>query len=243
MTLEFQPFPKIARLNRDITITEKLDGTNAAVVIVPTLSLDHTVDQSFDGTIHDVILHDANEVARVTTDDGNENGEYIDYSLFAQSRSRLITPGKSTDNYGFAAWVRDNAEALVATLGEGTHYGEWWGSGIQSSYGLTGGDKRFSLFNTKRWPLPEGDDGGHLDAAIPGLGVVPVIYEGLYDDYEIEKALDRLKDHGSIAAPRFMRPEGIVIYHHASRNLFKVTLEGDEAPKGIPAHALDEVAA
>lgn len=33
MTLEFQPWPKIARLNRDIVITEKIDGTNAAVHI------------------------------------------------------------------------------------------------------------------------------------------------------------------------------------------------------------------
>lgn len=33
MTIEFQPWPKIARLNREITITEKIDGTNAAVII------------------------------------------------------------------------------------------------------------------------------------------------------------------------------------------------------------------
>lgn len=31
---EFKPWPKIARLNRDIVITEKIDGTNAAVCIV-----------------------------------------------------------------------------------------------------------------------------------------------------------------------------------------------------------------
>jgi hypothetical protein len=30
---EFKPWPKIARLNRDITITEKIDGTNAAVIV------------------------------------------------------------------------------------------------------------------------------------------------------------------------------------------------------------------
>lgn len=33
MTLEFREFPKIARLNREVIITEKIDGTNAAVVI------------------------------------------------------------------------------------------------------------------------------------------------------------------------------------------------------------------
>ena len=31
----FQPFSKIARLNRDCVITEKLDGTNAQVHVVP----------------------------------------------------------------------------------------------------------------------------------------------------------------------------------------------------------------
>lgn len=31
MEVEFQPFSKIARLNRDIIITEKIDGTNAAI--------------------------------------------------------------------------------------------------------------------------------------------------------------------------------------------------------------------
>jgi hypothetical protein len=29
-----------------------------------------------------------------------------------------------------------------------------------------------------------------------------------------------------------MKPEGIVVYHTASRSLFKVTLEKDESPKG-----------
>lgn len=32
---EFTPWPKIARLNRDCIVTEKIDGTNAAVVVRP----------------------------------------------------------------------------------------------------------------------------------------------------------------------------------------------------------------
>jgi hypothetical protein len=31
--LEFQEFPKIARLSREIIITEKIDGTNAQILI------------------------------------------------------------------------------------------------------------------------------------------------------------------------------------------------------------------
>lgn len=30
---KFQEFPKIARLSRDIVITEKIDGTNAQVLV------------------------------------------------------------------------------------------------------------------------------------------------------------------------------------------------------------------
>jgi len=33
INLEFQEFPKIARLSRDIIITEKIDGTNAQLLI------------------------------------------------------------------------------------------------------------------------------------------------------------------------------------------------------------------
>lgn len=206
MTIEFEPFPKIARLNRDITISEKLDGTNAAVVIV-------------------------------ARDGGDESGHpepawyNNDYVVFAQSRTRFITPGKQTDNYGFAAWVQQNARALVETLGEGRHFGEWWGAGIQRGYGLTGDDKRFSLFNTARWPLPDGDDGGHLDAAIPGLGVVPVLYEGPFSQKRIDGCIRGLRAYGSVAASGYDNPEGIVVFHTASRDSYKVTLVGDEAPK------------
>lgn len=53
------------------------------------------------------------------TDDGR---------LYAGSRNRWITP--EDDNYGFAKWVRANAEELKL-LGPGRHFGEWWGNGIQ----------------------------------------------------------------------------------------------------------------
>lgn len=36
---------------------------------------------------------------------------------------------------------------------------------------------------------------------------------------------------GSVAAPGFMKPEGIIIFHIQSQLLFKKTLERDEEPK------------
>jgi hypothetical protein len=68
--------------------------------------------------------------------------------MLAGSRSQYITPER--DNHGFARWVQDDADELWA-LGEGRHFGEWWGSGIQRGYGLQKGEKRFSLFNVARW--------------------------------------------------------------------------------------------
>jgi hypothetical protein len=48
----------------------------------------------------------------------------------------------------------------------------------------------------------------------------------------IKDALKSLTENGSRAAPGFMNPEGIVIFHIASRHLFKKTLLNDEKPKG-----------
>lgn len=230
-TLEFTPFGKIPRLNRLITISEKLDGTNAAVVIVPFLGQDVAPLPHNGGLAAICYVGDVEAKPVPDTD-----GIYPAHVVYAQSRTRFITPEQ--DNYGFAMWVQANAEALVRTLGSGTHFGEWWGSKIQRGYGLTGNDKRFSLFNTARWSgiLSHDEDRTY----IPGLRMVPVLRRGLFDQSEIEEAIQHLRDYGSIAAPGFMNPEGIVIWHEAARQLFKVTLVGDEAPKGAAAHRFDE---
>ena len=47
-----------------------------------------------------------------------------------------------------------------------------------------------------------------------------------------------LKETGSVAAPGFMKPEGIVIFHGPSRALFKMTLDNNDGAKG---HAYEVV--
>ncbi|AYN55842.1 RNA ligase [Arthrobacter phage Auxilium] len=198
MSIEFKEWPKTPRLLRNITITEKIDGTNAAVGIIP------SEDEN-----------DPNIFAHVETEDGI-------FGVYAQSRTRLITPGKSTDNYGFAGWVERNAHQLVTLLGEGLHYGEWWGNGIQRKYGQT--EKRFSLFNTDRYSdLAEKTD-------LP-IAPVPVLYQGPNDTAAINEALSSLRIYGSVAAPGFMNPEGICVFQHASRQISKVTLDKNDAGK------------
>jgi hypothetical protein len=214
---EFKGWPSISRLAREVVVTEKIDGTNGAIHI-ERLKFDTT------GTLEvragDVIDFD--------------NGDMTFMRLTAQSRTRLISP--KDDNHGFAKWVADNAAGLAAELGEGIHYGEWWGYKINRGYGLAKGDKRFSLFNTERW--------AHLDGSqIPGLHCVPVLAMGhLFDpemagDQDIDlmevilnpvtEAVAKLRDCGSVAAPGYDRPEGIVVFHTAGRVMFKYTLDDD----------------
>ncbi len=141
--------------------------------------------------------------------------------IMAGSRSRWITPGQSTDNFGFAAWVESNTDEL-RKLGAGIHFGEWWGLGIQCGYDLR--ERRFSLFNAERWTD---------NPARPACcGVVPVLYRGPFSTFCIEEAVRSLRENGSIAAPGFMRPEGVIVWHCAARSMFKVTLEKDSVPKG-----------
>jgi RNA ligase len=153
-----------------------------------------------------------------------------DGRVLAGSGSRWITP--EDDNYGFARWVKDHEDELRTGLGIGKHFGEWWGAGIQRRYGLK--EKRFSLFNVARWKGRLGLHGqlegfANEKQGLPPAccGVVPVLWEGEFDTYSIRLQLNLLASDGSVAAPGFTNPEGVVVYHAASGQLFKQTLEGD----------------
>lgn len=150
-------------------------------------------------------------------------------AVLAGSRTRWITP--TDDNFGFARWVAEHEDELRSGLGPGRHFGEWWGAGIQRRYGLT--EKRFSLFNVARWsddPADRGIDPATGDPRAPRpscCGIVPVLYRGPFETSNIETILAQLKAEGSHAAPGFMNPDGIVVWHEAARVLFKKTLDGD----------------
>lgn len=208
--IEFKAWPKTPRLFRDITITEKIDGTNACVVIQPE-------------------FFDEREDDRWTSVKA-QDGRWL--KVGAQSRKRLVTP--EDDNAGFAAWVWRNAFALVNVLPEGYHYGEWWGKGIQRGYGLD--HKRFDLFNAHRYgKLLDAESLFEPRCLLPELGTVPVLYQGANSTGAIQDRLASLREYGSKAAPGFMQPEGVVVYHSASKQTYKALLEGDDKPKGLTA--------
>lgn len=168
MAIEFKAWPKITRVeNRRAPIfTEKIDGTNACVVI-------------------------------------SEDGEFA-----CQSRTRIITP--DDDNFGFAKWAYEHKDELMA-FGPGHHFGEWWGSGIQRGYGQT--EKRFSLFNTRRW-------GKHNPNTPSCVSVVPIL-----PVTTVEEAKEFLVKNGSVVAPGFMRPEGAVMFDVDTETCFKIIID------------------
>ncbi|MFF1417617.1 RNA ligase family protein [Streptomyces sp. NPDC058280] len=191
-TPAFREWPKTPRLFRDIVITEKIDGTNAAIHI-------------------------------------SEDGQIV-----TQSRKRIISP--ENDNYGFARWTRENAADLAHILGPGLHFGEWWGQGIQRRYGLNG--RRFSLFNTVRWWAVD-EAGTSMDGRATQsdicdqIDAVPVLYKGHFSESAIWGTVDELREGGSVAAPGFMKPEGVCVFHVASGRVFKVTADHQD---GNPQH-------
>jgi len=167
--VEFKAWDKIPRENPFmVTITEKLDGTNACVII--------------------------------------QDGQIVG----VQSRKRLISA--SDDNYGFAAWVEQNNNDLLG-LGDGYHYGEWAGLGIQKNpHNLP--EKQFFLFNTFRW--------NPLNTNRPKCcNVVPILFEGLLTPETVPALLKSLVEN---ATPE-QTPEGVIVYYHAFRKYTKHTIK------------------
>jgi hypothetical protein len=166
--MEFKAWPKITRVEnrRTPVFTEKIDGTNACVVITA-------------------------------------EGEFG-----CQSRNRIITP--ENDNFGFARWAYANKDELMK-MGGGYHYGEWWGLGIGRGYDQK--EKRFSLFNSRRW-------GEHNPNTPSCVSVVPILRVNT-----VEEAREFLLENGSVAAPGFKKPEGAIMLDLDSDTYFKIIID------------------
>lgn len=189
---DFPKYGKTHRLYDDILITEKLDGTNGLIQVK---LVEEPGYRPLPGETL-VLLPDTTQV-----------------TVRAGSRERWLTSEKRDDNYGFARWVEENAD-MLALLGEGHHYGEWWGNGIQRKYGMA--EKRFSLFNP------------FLVHQVPAgiIEFVPILYQGLFSHTAIQAALRSLAYNGSQAAPGFMQAEGIIVRLMQARVNLKVIIDG-----------------
>jgi hypothetical protein len=186
---EFAAYPKLGRLARgEMTITEKIDGTNACVVV--------------------------------------EDGQIA----LVQSRKCIILPEGTSptlrDNAGFAGWVYAHAAKIAEALGEGRHYGEWAGPGIQKNP-LDMIEKRFFLFNTNRFPL---DRIVHIQRSVAHISVVPTLYTGDFCMDTIHEILRTLVEQGTQVAQAGSGAygEGVVVSVFGSK--FKMTR--DDRHKG-----------
>lgn len=151
------------------------------------------------------------------------NGDDQAYSIKAGCRTRWLT--SEDDNFGFCKWVRENHKELVEKLGEGRHYGEWAGPGINSGEGLT--EKNFIIFNWRRF------DGKELPKNVIR---VPVLYVGKMSFDKINEVMADLKENGSRLVKGFMKPEGIVVEIDGQlyKNVFDLEeVKWQEKSKGI----------
>ncbi len=156
----FEDFGKMTRWEKVlVTVTEKIDGTNAQICISP------------------------------------------DGKFQVGSRNRWITPGKDTDNYGFAAWAYENEEMLRG-LGIGRHFGEWWGYGIGRGYGCSEGERYFSLFESYKWVVQH---------RLTCCKVVPILFHGQLGDLNTDAVMAKLWAEGSVARPGYKFPEGVIM--------------------------------
>lgn len=175
----------------------------------PRLDKPMIVTEKIDGTNSTVAIYHQDDVTVEVAD--YIVGQHGDLCVFAGSRRRWITP--DADNYGFAGWVAEHAKPLAERLGQGLHRGEWWGHRIQRGYGQD--RKRWSLFRVDRYVTqPDGL-----------WDVVPVITEREFNTASVKAAARWLADNGSLAAPGWDRPEGVVAYHTGAGQPFKYLID------------------
>jgi hypothetical protein len=126
----------------------------------------------------------------------NSDGEL---EMHCGSKTRWLTP--VSDNYGFCQWANENKEELINFLGEGRHYGEWCGPGINSGEGL----EEKTLFLFEFWK--------HKDKpSFPkNVRCVPVLHRGAFSPDFIKLNMLKLKYDGSYAVSGFYNVEGAVI--------------------------------
>ncbi|MFE1095862.1 RNA ligase family protein [Streptomyces smyrnaeus] len=217
-TSAFPKFPKTTRVTKDVVLTEKIDGTNGLIYVQDANTEDARVMPGYDSF--------------VSTWHG-------DYFIRAGSRNRWLKPGKESDNYGFASFVREHAEDL-AGLRPGLHYGEWFGKGINRGYGLE--EKRFALFNAGRFYDPKAPytdpqtiDYGYGERPCPdSLTVVPVLAVTTFASVSryLDIVCDTMPGAFSFLNMDFARPEGVMVYDTATK-VYKKCIFGSTSPKSL----------
>lgn len=213
---EFVEFPKMPRLSRKMSLTEKIDGTNASIVItdegeflVGSRTRWITPEQDNYGFARWAY---ANKDELMALGVGRHYGEWWGAGIqrgYGQKEKHF-----SLFNVG--RWVDTRPHA----------YFDW------SPVMLGGAESPLFVVNGVVSPLKE-----KQEYAPACCRVVPILYEGMFDTVQIKRVLDALVCFGSVAihnggvVENNFPAEGIIVYHTAGNLSFKKTIEHDEIPK------------
>lgn len=138
-----------------------------------------------------------------------------------KAEAKLLPPEeRPMDNFGLAHWAYER-ESEIVQMGDGHHFGEWVGTKInKNKYCLD--NKRFFLFNTKRWADATGDRPECLD-------VVPVLSYGFWTPTCVAEAMADLLENGSYVTGKGDQydgwTEGVVTYYLSTDRYVKSTHE------------------
>jgi len=207
---EFVEFPKMPRLSREMSLTEKIDGTNASIVItdegeflVGSRTRWITPEQDNYGFARWAYEH-KEELLQLGV--GRHYGEWWGSGVqrnYGQKQKHfsLFNVGRWVDTQPHSYYDWTNLENPVFVVNNG--------NGVVS-------------------PLKD-----KQEYAPACCRVVPILYEGMFDTVQIQRVINALKNLGSVAAPGFMDAEGAIIYHIAGNLAFKKTIKNDETPKSL----------
>ena len=207
--MEFVGFPKIARLSREVIITEKIDGTSGCIYIGH-VEEDNTNCIWQNGTIK---LCVGSRTRWITPD--NDNHGFARWCYEHAEELLKLGPGRhfgewwgSGINRGYGLKKGDKRFSLFNTI-------RWCVN--DEPQRIETGDPRIEKYQ---------------DILPACCSLVPVLHRGEFDTEWIECILERLEYYGSSAAPGFKLPEGIVIFHISSNTMFKKTILNDNKHKG-----------
>lgn len=198
----FFEMPKIARFNREVIVTEKIDGTNASVIVFE------------DGRVA------AGSKNRLLLDSEPDNFGFRAWVRKYEDALRLLGPGLHRGEWwGQGIGRKYDGRPKTFSL----FNVQRWVSATPREEPVSWTEylARNAIVRT---PLPLSLP---CCEVVPVLGVIP-----RPDPIYVDAFVEGLKDNGSKAQPGFMRPEGVVCFFTASQGLFKVTCEKDESRKG-----------
>lgn len=204
----FQSFPKMSRLSRDIIITEKIDGTNAQVVVLPS---------------GEVLAGSRN---RWITPEADNYGFAAWVQHYAEDL-RGLGIGRH-----FGEWWGNGIQRGYGQPQPDKTWGTEFRFRFFSLFNVSRWDRFVHEYLESRKPNTQ--EAPKIWTAPPACcQVVPTLYVGPFSLEVIEDQLNDLKEFGSAAAEGYRDPEGIVIFHTASGTLFKKTIEDDDKPKSV----------